>query len=122
TRRKGLLGGPPDDHLAAARSSATRTSVDRPCVDPAHSPAYPGVVSVTHEDIVAVGGDLEPATLVAAYRRGVFPWPVDGLPLLWFCPRERAVLDFASLHVGPSLAPARRQTPFRITVDAPVTR
>jgi leucyl/phenylalanyl-tRNA--protein transferase len=75
-------------------------------------------VSVTHEDIVAVGGDLEPATLVAAYRRGVFPWPVEGLPLLWFCPRERAVLDFAVLHVGRSLARARRRTPFRFTVDA----
>jgi leucyl/phenylalanyl-tRNA---protein transferase len=75
-------------------------------------------VSVTQEDIVAVGGDLEPTTLLAAYRRGVFPWPVDGLPLLWFCPRERAVLELTHLHVGRSLGRARRQSRLRFTVDA----
>jgi leucyl/phenylalanyl-tRNA---protein transferase len=75
-------------------------------------------VSITHDDIVAVGGDLEPATLVRAYRRGIFPWPVEGLPLLWFCPRERALLDFADLHVGRSLARARRRSTLRFTVDA----
>jgi leucyl/phenylalanyl-tRNA--protein transferase len=75
-------------------------------------------VSITQDDIVAVGGDLAPATLVAAYRRGIFPWPVEGLPLLWFCPRERALLDFADLHVGRSLARARRRSTLRFTVDA----
>jgi leucyl/phenylalanyl-tRNA--protein transferase len=75
-------------------------------------------VSIGQDDIVAVGGDLAPATLVVAYRRGVFPWPVEGLPLLWFSPRERAVLDFADLHVGRSLARARRRTTLRFTVDA----
>ena len=48
----------------------------------------------------------------------MFPWPIEGLPLLWFCPRERAVLDFARLHVSRSLARLRRRTPFRFTVDA----
>ena len=75
-------------------------------------------MSITQDDIVAVGGDLEPATLVRAYRRGIFPWPVEGLPLLWFCPRERALLDFADLHVGRSLARARRHSTLRFTVDA----
>jgi len=75
-------------------------------------------VSITQDDIVGVGGDLEPATLLDAYRRGIFPWPVEGLPLLWFCPRERAVLAFADLHVGRSLERARRRTPLRFTIDA----
>lgn len=75
-------------------------------------------MSVTQDDIVAVGGVPEPTTLLAAYRRGVFPWPVEGLPLLWFCPRERAILDFADLHVGRSLARARRRSTLRFTVDA----
>jgi leucyl/phenylalanyl-tRNA--protein transferase len=74
-------------------------------------------VSVTQDDIVAVGGDLDVATLVAAYRHGVFPWPVERLPLLWFSPRERAVLDFVELHVGRSLARARRQSGLRFTID-----
>jgi len=70
------------------------------------------------DDIVAVGGPLDPETLVYAYRHGIFPWPVEGLPLLWFCPVERAVLDFADLHVGRSLRRARRTAPLRFTIDA----
>jgi leucyl/phenylalanyl-tRNA---protein transferase len=74
-------------------------------------------VSIHQDDIVAVGGDLEPSTLVGAYRRGIFPWPVEGLPLLWFCPRERAVLDFDRLHVGSRLARTCRRSDLRFTVD-----
>jgi leucyl/phenylalanyl-tRNA--protein transferase len=70
------------------------------------------------DDIVAVGGDLEPATVLRAYRRGVFPWPVPGLPLLWFSPRERAILEFDRLHLGRSVARARRRSTLRFTVDA----
>ena len=79
-------------------------------------------MSITQDDIVAVGGDLAPATVVGAYRRGIFPWPVDGLPLLWFCPRERAILDFATLHVGRNVARARRRTTLRFTIDADFPR
>ncbi len=78
-------------------------------------------MSIQRDDIVAVGGGLEPGTLVAAYRRGIFPWPVPGLPLLWFCPRERAILELDRLHVGRSLARARRQTTLRFTIDAAFT-
>jgi len=75
-------------------------------------------VSINRDDIVAVGGDLRPETLLHAYRQGVFPWPVEGLPMLWFCPRERAILEHDRLHVGPSLRRARRRTALRFTVDA----
>ena len=74
-------------------------------------------MSIHRDDIVAVGGNLEPATLVHAYRNGIFPWPAEGLPLLWFCPRERAVLDFDGLHVNRSVRRARRRA-FRCTIDA----
>ena len=75
-------------------------------------------MSTSSDDIVALGGNLEPATLREAYRNGVFPWPAEDLPLLWFCPRERAILEYDHLHVGRSLARARRQSPFRFTIDA----
>jgi len=75
-------------------------------------------VAIQPDDIAGVGGDLSPRTLLAAYRRGVFPWPVEGLPLLWFCPRERAVLQFDRLHVGRTLARARRRSVLRFSVDA----
>jgi leucyl/phenylalanyl-tRNA--protein transferase len=76
-------------------------------------------MSVDVGDIVAVGGDFKPTTLITAYRRGVFPWPIDGLPLLpWFCPKRRAVVDFEELHVPRSLARARRKLSFRFSLDA----
>lgn len=64
-----------------------------------------------------MGGDLHPESLILAYREGIFPWPVDGLPLLWFSPPERGLLDFAALHVPRSLARARRQSALRFTID-----
>jgi leucyl/phenylalanyl-tRNA--protein transferase len=74
-------------------------------------------VSIQQDDIVAVGGDLDPETLLHAYRRGVFPWPIEGLPLLWFCPRERAILERAHLHVSRSLRRSLRRSSLRFTVD-----
>lgn len=70
------------------------------------------------DDIVAVGGDLEPQTLMYAYRRGVFPWPAEGLPLLWYCPRERAIVELARVHVGATLERRRRRSDLRFTIDA----
>jgi len=78
---------------------------------------FPDPRTATPEGIVAVGGNLDPPTLLAAYRNGIFPWPVEGLPLLWFSPPERGVLEFADLHVPRSLARARRRTRFRFTRD-----
>lgn len=69
------------------------------------------------EGVVAVGGDLHPRTLMLAYRQGIFPWPVEGYPLLWFCPGQRAVLDFAELHVSRSLAREQRRSRLRFTTD-----
>jgi leucyl/phenylalanyl-tRNA---protein transferase len=75
-------------------------------------------MSIDVDDIVGVGGELEPHVLVEAYRSGVFPWPMDGLSVLpWFCPRARAILDFKLIHVPRSLRRALRQTAFNCTVD-----
>jgi len=74
-------------------------------------------VSIGQDDVVAVGGTLDPATLLLAYRRGIFPWPVEGLPMLWFCPRMRAILEVERLHVARRLARTRRTTALRFTID-----
>lgn len=69
------------------------------------------------EDVVGIGDDLSPEMLVLAYRHGIFPWPMPDLPLLWFSPRERAVIDFDRLHIPRSLARLRGKAPFRFTID-----
>jgi leucyl/phenylalanyl-tRNA--protein transferase len=73
-------------------------------------------------DIVAVGLDLKPKTLIHAYENGVFPWPSPGLPLLWYCPTRRAVVPFADLHVNKRLRQYLRKAPWTYTVDTAFER
>jgi leucyl/phenylalanyl-tRNA--protein transferase len=68
-------------------------------------------------DVVALGEDLRVDTLREAYRKGIFPWPHDELPLPWFSPRRRAVIFFDELHVGRSLRKAAARNPFTFTID-----
>ncbi|HKC15969.1 MAG TPA: hypothetical protein VKC11_04610, partial [Steroidobacteraceae bacterium] len=64
-----LAPGDPPDHFPA---------VERALLDP------PG--------LLAAGGDLSCERLVAAYRRGIFPWYSPGQPVLWWSPDPREVL------------------------------
>lgn len=68
-------------------------------------------------DVIAIGGDLEVATLLEAYRKGIFPWPIEDYPLTWFSPRRRGVLFFEDLRISRSLARARRKSRFELTID-----
>ena len=78
---------------------------------------FPDPRQAGDDGLLAVGGDLRPETLLAAYRAGIFPWPIEGWPLTWFSPKERAVLLFDELHVPRRLARERRRTPLRFTID-----
>lgn len=78
---------------------------------------FPDPRAATPDGIVAVGGRPDPELLEEAYARGIFPWPVDGYPLLWFSPPERGILFFEELHVPRSLARARRRTRLTFTID-----
>jgi leucyl/phenylalanyl-tRNA--protein transferase len=78
---------------------------------------FPDPREATPEGIVAVGGRPAPALLEEAYARGIFPWPVEGYPLLWFSPPERGLLFFEELHVPRSLARERRRTRLTFTID-----
>lgn len=57
----------------------------------------------TIEDVIVVGGVMTPENLIESYKLGIFPWPHEGYPLLWFCPEERGILDFNELHISSSL-------------------
>jgi leucyl/phenylalanyl-tRNA--protein transferase len=68
-------------------------------------------------DIVCFGGEMTPDNLRRAYRKGIFPWTIEGLPLPWFCPQQRAILEFAELHVPRSLRKVQKKNSFEITID-----
>jgi leucyl/phenylalanyl-tRNA--protein transferase len=69
------------------------------------------------KDIVSFGDPLTAENLRMAYRLGIFPWHVDGLPLPWYCPEKRAILEFADLHIPRSLERAQRRSTLTFTID-----
>lgn len=65
------------------------------------------------DDLVAVGADLEPGTVLAAYRLGLFPMPVDDT-IGWWSPCRRGVLELADLRISRSLAQSVRRYEIRV--------
>lgn len=55
------------------------------------------------EGLIAIGGDLSLEVLSEAYDKGIFPWPQEGYPMLWFCPEKRGVLSFEKFKIPHSL-------------------
>ena len=84
--------------------------------------AFPDPRQAEPDGLLAVGGDLSPERLLAAYAAGIFPWYGPESPILWWSPDPRLVLDPARLHVPRSLARTRRRSPWRITVDVAFDR
>lgn len=72
--------------------------------------------------LLAAGGDLEPGTILAAYRRGIFPWPDRDGQLLWWSPDPRAILPLDRFHESRSLRRSRRTGGYRVTIDAAFAR
>jgi leucyl/phenylalanyl-tRNA--protein transferase len=68
--------------------------------------------------VVGFGADLRPATLVDAYRRGIFPWPHPGVAVPWFSPDPRAVLPVDGMRISRSLRQRLRRCGWETTVDA----
>src|SRR5665213_1042241 len=56
------------------------------------------------DGLLAAGGDLSSERLLAAYRRGIFPWYSNGQPILWWSPSSRTVFDTACPHIPRRLA------------------
>ncbi|HEY6628260.1 MAG TPA: leucyl/phenylalanyl-tRNA--protein transferase [Acidimicrobiia bacterium] len=67
-------------------------------------------------DVIAVGGDLAPGTLLQAYRKGMFPMTLPDGHLGWWSPVERAIIPLRGLHISRSLRQSCRR--YRVSVDA----
>jgi len=68
------------------------------------------------DDFVARGADLEPGTLLAAYRAGIFPMPLDRREMAWWSPAERGVLALGELRVTRSLRQSAKH--FQVSIDS----
>lgn len=67
--------------------------------------------------LLAVGGDVRVERLLEAYRSGIFPWPVEGVPLAWWSPDPRFVLYPSDLKISKSLQRVLRKRVFTFTID-----
>jgi len=67
--------------------------------------------------LLAVGGDLSAARLLAAYQRGIFPWYEAGEPILWWTPQPRAVLRPREFHESKSLRKFLKTRDWRVEYD-----
>ncbi|WP_426110218.1 leucyl/phenylalanyl-tRNA--protein transferase [Massilia sp. PWRC2] len=73
---------------------------------------FPDVASALTTDapgLLAAGADLSPQRLLAAYRRGIFPWFSEGQPILWWSTDPRMVLDTGHFHISDSLRKTLRK-------------
>ena len=78
--------------------------------------AFPAADSAGEEGLVALGADLAPGTLLAAYRAGIFPMPVDGVPeMAWFSPDPRGIVPLGDFRASRSLRRSARR--FTVTAD-----
>jgi leucyl/phenylalanyl-tRNA--protein transferase len=67
--------------------------IDLPWLSPSNTD-FPAVdTALDYPDgLLAVGGDLQPDRLIAAYRQGIFPWFEEPEAVLWWTPSPRTVL------------------------------
>jgi leucyl/phenylalanyl-tRNA--protein transferase len=80
---------------------------------------FPPAEEADEHGIVLVGGDLRAVVLLDAYQHGIFPWPMwdDDLPMLWWSPDPRGVIEFDRFHVSRRLAQTMRSGKFQVTSD-----
>ncbi len=79
---------------------------------------FPDVRKLGHDELAAVSRTMSPSMVLAAYRRGIFPWPVNPRIVPWVCPRERAIF---TLDHEPDWSRSLRKTirkgTFTVTFD-----
>lgn len=76
---------------------------------------FPPVRLADESGLLAIGGDLTPERLIAAYIDGIFPWYSEGDPILWWFTSPRLVIVPSEFHIPKRLARYRRNTPVTLT-------
>ena len=84
-----------------------------------HSHRFPPLQNALTDPngLLAAGGDLSIERLLAAYRRGIFPWFAQDEPILWWSPDPRLILRPTEVHISRSLDKVLRNKPYEIRFD-----
>ncbi len=78
---------------------------------------FPDPKEASPEGLVAYGGDLHPQRVLAAYKRGIFPWYNEGDPILWWSPDPRLVLYPQDIKISRSLKKSLKKFEVRVDTD-----
>ncbi|MDR9456006.1 MAG: leucyl/phenylalanyl-tRNA--protein transferase [Salegentibacter sp.] len=78
---------------------------------------FPPVDYADEQGLLAVGGELNVKSLIAAYSQGIFPWYDDSQPVLWWSPDPRMVLFPEKLKVSKSMKQLLKKDAFKITYN-----
>jgi leucyl/phenylalanyl-tRNA--protein transferase len=85
-------------------------------------PVFPPPELAEENGLLAIGGDLSPERLLAAYSSGIFPWFSKGEPILWWAPSPRLVIFPDEFRIPRRLARLMRQERFTVTFDTSFAR
>lgn len=90
-----------------------------PVLDPDPLAPFPPIESALREPdgLLAMGGDLSPARLLNAYRRGIFPWYSQGEPILWWSPDPRMVFRTGGVHLSSRFRRGLRGSQWQVRAD-----
>ena len=83
---------------------------------------FPDPAEAEGDGLLAVGGDLHPARLVAAYAQGIFPWFNEGDPILWWSPPQRTLWLPGDFAPSANFRKSLRRAAFEIRVDSAFER
>ena len=78
---------------------------------------FPPVNQANEIGVLAVGGELTAENILHAYKQGIFPWPMEGYPVLWWAPPTRGVLELQNYSPSKSFLRAHKKTPFTMTFN-----
>ncbi|MBN2041065.1 MAG: leucyl/phenylalanyl-tRNA--protein transferase [Spirochaetes bacterium] len=78
---------------------------------------FPDPNMADEDGLLCIGGHLTVRTLLDAYYHGIFPWPQEAFPILWFCPMTRGILEFKKLHIPKKLRQFRNNWKGEIRIN-----
>lgn len=78
----------------------------------------PALADPQGEGLVAIGGDLSAATLLAAYRHGIFPWFAADEPICWWSPDPRCIIEPQTFIPSKSLVRSLKKYHYQLKIDS----
>ena len=68
---------------------------------------------------IAIGGDLSPERLIAAYNNGIFPWYgyKESEEIMWWCPLDRFVIFPNEIHISHSMRQLIKKGSYKTTIN-----